>query len=167
MVAYSFQPQFAEPIIAGTKRQTIRRPGKRRHARPGERLQLYTGMRTKQCRKIGDAVCEGVFEIALDLRMIRGFSITSRSAGVNFGNPLEALTTHPITPPRFKSFDAFARADGFADWAALKAFFEQHHPGVDQFEGFLITWTDFQPASFSAPKISTAAAAATAKRRAG
>ncbi|MEJ0016825.1 MAG: ASCH domain-containing protein [Acetobacteraceae bacterium] len=46
MVAYSFKRDFAAPILAGIKRQTIR-ADRRRHARPGEVLQLYTGMRTK------------------------------------------------------------------------------------------------------------------------
>jgi hypothetical protein len=47
VVAYSFRQQFRPPILAGTKRQTIR-ADRKRHARPGEQLQLYTGMRTRQ-----------------------------------------------------------------------------------------------------------------------
>ena len=31
----------------------------RRHARPGEQLQLFTGMRTRQCRLIGRAAFAG------------------------------------------------------------------------------------------------------------
>jgi hypothetical protein len=46
MVAYSFAPQFIDTIRSGTKCQTIRPIGKRRHARTGEPVQLYTGMRT-------------------------------------------------------------------------------------------------------------------------
>ncbi|MEM6839576.1 MAG: ASCH domain-containing protein [Cyanobacteria bacterium P01_C01_bin.120] len=52
MVAYNFKPQFAPLVESGVKRQTIRARGKRRHARPGEALQLYTGQRTKACRKL-------------------------------------------------------------------------------------------------------------------
>lgn len=71
MVAYSFKKQFIRPILIGLgaplspdefavgmdefgnvsrpvgKRQTIRALGKRRHARPGELVSLYFGMRTK------------------------------------------------------------------------------------------------------------------------
>lgn len=76
MVAYSFKKRFVDPIRVGLssvslsfdcqpKRQTIRSIGKRRHARPGETLQLYTAMRTKQCRKIGDARCMGVEGVLL------------------------------------------------------------------------------------------------------
>lgn len=52
MPAYNFQKQFAPLVESGQKRQTIRAIGKRRHARPGESLQLYTGQRTKACRKL-------------------------------------------------------------------------------------------------------------------
>jgi hypothetical protein len=58
MVAYSFQKQFVPAIISGKKRQTIRAFGKRRHAYVGEPIQLYVGMRTKQCAKIiPDQIC--------------------------------------------------------------------------------------------------------------
>lgn len=82
MVAYSFRPQFVGPITVGLglsfvnsfgvtpptirpKQQTIRAHGKRRHARPGDELQLYTGMRTKACRLIGRARCSEVQRIIL------------------------------------------------------------------------------------------------------
>ncbi|MFK5597639.1 hypothetical protein ACFZ8E_11600 [Methylobacterium sp. HMF5984] len=56
MVAYSFKARFAAPILAGTKAQTIpaERTGRSRHARPGEQLQLFSGMRTKHCLRLGD-----------------------------------------------------------------------------------------------------------------
>ena len=58
MVAYNFQEQFVAAIVDGRKRQTIRAIGKKRHAEPGERIQLYTGMRQPGCRKIiDDPVC--------------------------------------------------------------------------------------------------------------
>lgn len=54
MVAYNFQARFVAAIEAGEKAITIRTIGRRRHARIGERLQLYTGQRTKACRKLVD-----------------------------------------------------------------------------------------------------------------
>ncbi len=58
MVAYSFKQRFLDPIVSGTKTQTIRGNGKRRHARVGDSLQLYCGMRTKACMKIiADPIC--------------------------------------------------------------------------------------------------------------
>lgn len=65
MVAYNFQAQFADAIERGHKISTIRPVGKRKHAKKGDRLQLYTGMRTKGCRKLRDAVCHDSYRINL------------------------------------------------------------------------------------------------------
>ena len=67
MTAYNFQKQFAPLVASGQKRQTIRATGKRRHARPGEALQLYTGMQTKACRKLvtPDPVCREVLPVTM------------------------------------------------------------------------------------------------------
>lgn len=48
-----FKKRFAAPILAGTKVFTIR---ERRKVEPkiGERLYMYTGLRTKYCEKITD-----------------------------------------------------------------------------------------------------------------
>ena len=44
-----------------------------------------------------------------------------------------------------KTLDAFARGDGFGDWAELRSFWSEEHPGVgglwsNEFWGFLIEW---------------------------
>lgn len=119
MVAYSFKARFAEPILAGSKRHTIRAERKR-HAREGEELQLYTGMRTRQCRLLGRSVCIGVFPVMLSF--FPGFEYF-----VTPGRPRESI-------------DEFARSDGFADWAELRAFWAANHPGIDEFHGHLIAW---------------------------
>lgn len=147
MVAFSFQKQFAEPIIAGTKRQTIRA---RARAKPGDRLQLYTGMRTKACRKIGDAICHAV-------RPIRIVPLAA-GGGFQIGDEEPQVIGWEL--------NAFARADGFADWAALAAFFAKHHPGVETFEGCLTIWRDFTPATILPAKSCATAAAPAARRRA-
>lgn len=69
MVGYNFQPRFIEPIQNRIKRQTCRRVGARRHARPGEKIQLYVGIRTKNCRKIltEDPTCILVQPAIIDL----------------------------------------------------------------------------------------------------
>lgn len=130
MVAYSFKKQFGPPILAGTKAQTIRaeRAGKSRHARPGELVQLYTGMRTRQCTKLGEAPCLEVLPIKMDL--IVGLVM----AGDSWIRHVAEL-------------HAFAVRDGFADWWELVAFWVSEHPGVDLFEGVLIRWQPLKPAS--------------------
>lgn len=64
-VSHPFDPYKDLAPEARPKRQTIRAIGKRRHARPGETLQLYTAMRTKQCEKIGEARCIAVLPIRI------------------------------------------------------------------------------------------------------
>jgi uncharacterized protein YqfB (UPF0267 family) len=130
MVAYSFKKRFGPPILAGTKAQTIRaeRAGKSRHARPGELVQLYTGMRTRQCAKLGEARCLAVWPIKMDLVV-----------GIVAANDGWIRTAADL--------NAFARLDGLQDWWELVAFWVAEHPGVDLFEGVLIRWQPLAPAS--------------------
>jgi len=128
MVAYSFKARFAEPILAGSKGGTIRaarkvaarrlppdRPGG--HARPGEMLQLYAGMRTKHCWRIADKRCLDTERIIL-----------------SFGGSLIGLASRPIY--RLEDLDTFARFDGFESWLEMCAFW---HPAAC-FEGWHIRW---------------------------
>lgn len=120
MVAYSFRPRFVAAIAQGAKRQTIR-ADRKRHARPGEELQLFIGMRTKQCRLIGRATCESVHRVKL-------LPFTSDGYVRVDGLPVDA------------GLNGFARRDGFADWSDLCHFWNDAHPGATLFEGVLITW---------------------------
>ena len=63
MVAFNFKQQFSRDVELGNKVQTIRRKAR---CKPGDRLQLYTGMRTKQCRKLADAICTTVRTVHID-----------------------------------------------------------------------------------------------------
>lgn len=130
MVAYSFKQRFVAPILAGTKRQTVR-GARKRHARPGEAVQIYTGMRTKHCRLIGRATCLDVLPITF---------MFSNGEGSQDDLILCAGLDH------LGDLDAFARADGFANWAELCAFWRKNHPGVDEFHGVLIRWGDLERA---------------------
>lgn len=142
MVAYGFKKQFIEPILSGLgnyewidgniprpKRQTIRAIGKRRHARPGEVIQLYTAMRTKQCRKLGEGRCKSVEPIRISVHNSGRVEIDT-----------DAPSTRIITGA---PLDEFARDDGFADWAAMRAFWLENHRDIVQlgpFVGVLIKW---------------------------
>ena len=127
MVAYSFNPQFAKPVLQGTKVGTIRRLRKApsRLARSGEPIQIYTGMRTKYCRRIGLATCISVRVIWLS---VKGDSVFYPS------------DTDRIY--RSDDLEAFAVADGFPSWRDLTEFWEKTHPGVSEFEGVHIVWGD-------------------------
>lgn len=146
MVAYSFRPRFIDAIRAGLghpmsveafaagmdqfgnvlkphpKRQTIRAVGKRRHARVGEVLQLYTGMRTKQCQSIGVAKCTAVRDIQITFGKLSGATI---------GGPIEFFGGNDL--------DGFAQRDGFANWSEMVKFWSDEH-GTNLFTGLLIQW---------------------------
>jgi hypothetical protein len=106
MVAHNFQRQFAAMIIAGTKRSTIRPNGKRRHAFIGEQLQLYTGMRTKSCTLLMRVPCAAAapVEIHWDHVIVDG----ARMEGS-------------------QNLMRLARIDGFADFGAMRAWFERQY----------------------------------------
>lgn len=120
MVAYNFQAQFADDVASGRKRQTIR-PNRKHNPEPGERLQLYTGQRTKACRKLCEPVCVQVSRVIIDQRMAISM--------VEIGG--DAIVTQ-------EELDTFVQADGFASHIEFLAFFrKQYGP---HFEGVLIKW---------------------------
>lgn len=134
MVAYSFKQQFIAPILAGTKRQTIRAPrkGRSRHARPGDDLQLYTAMRTKYCMLIGRATCLSTQAIQIVFEK-PWVVIEHEGGGTTF-----------IWPA---GLDEFSRSDGFADWPEMCAFWAKEHPGITVFDSVLIRWIGFKAAA--------------------
>ena len=123
MVAYSFKQRFASRILDGSKRQTIR-ADRRRHARPGEQLQLYTGMRTKHCKLIARVACE----IVSPVRLV--FDATGGAQAFEVDGRL-------LLEPAMLTF---ARADGFNSIEDMAAFWRAEHPGIDDFRGWVIRW---------------------------
>jgi hypothetical protein len=122
MVAYSFQRRFVAPIREGTKVHTIRRQ-RRRHARVGEELQLYHGMRTRHCELIGRKWCTLVLPVEL---------LVQRSGIV------EAM----VDRQSVSDLDGFAARDGFADARDFGEFWlRMHGPGAFP-ELVLIGWGD-------------------------
>jgi len=113
MVAINFKKEFAAAVESGEKRQTIR---EKCRAYTGCKLQLYYGQRTKQCRKLLDAVCKSTCSITV----------------TNFG-VLTGKDGH------ISDVDAFARKDGFKDYAEMWKFFEPRAE-AGMFNGFLIEW---------------------------
>ncbi len=143
MVAYSFKAQFAEPILGGTKRQTIR-ANRKRHARPGELMQLYTGMRTRNYRLLMNPRCVAVFPVVIqpDCAFVgAGYpgpahGETRAAAEFGIGQLAEGLFIAP-------HLDSFARADGFSCWEGMKNFWFARNPRVQQrdiFVGTLLAW---------------------------
>ncbi|UFW75178.1 hypothetical protein [Bradyrhizobium sp. WU425] len=153
MVAYSYKARFVAPIRVGLglpvldlyyelggylpgqpirpKRQTIRANGRRRHARPGETLQLYYAMRTTKCFKVGDGRCKSVHAIRV---FVHGDRIV-----INPDCDHEIVYSARLNA---KHLDGFAAKDGFDDWAAMRTFWLEEHDGkrLGPFVGVLIKW---------------------------
>jgi hypothetical protein len=68
--AINFKKQFADLVVSGEKRQTIR-PIRKRPIQRGDKLYLYTGMRTKQCRKLKETICKNIWPIIVGIDWIR------------------------------------------------------------------------------------------------
>ena len=123
MVAYNFQPEFASDVEYGIKTQTIRQKAR---CKAGDHLQLYTGQRTKDCRKLADAICTRVLPIKIcDIEMF----LDGRRLYAGY-----ALRDE------FDDRDCdFARKDGFDDYIAMVDWFREKY-GPLPFEGFVIYW---------------------------
>lgn len=116
MVAFNFQKQFAADVENGEKRQTIRAHRKDgRRPKIGDALQLYTGMRTKACRKLRDAACHDVCDIRIDENRVTVWS-----------------------PQEFLDPEALAKSDGFKSWAEMRDWFAKTH-GLP-FKGIMVRW---------------------------
>ncbi len=63
MVAFNFNPQFIEYIQLGYKVATVR---KTMRCKVGDKIQFYTGQRTKNCEKFGEGTCLAVGEFIVD-----------------------------------------------------------------------------------------------------
>lgn len=117
MPSFNFKKQFAADVLSGKKHQTIR--ARRKHRpRPGQTAHLFTGLRTKSCRKLGQHTILWVEDI----------TITETDVVIN-GDTLQSQQER----------DDFARADGFTNFLAMVAFFRENH-GLPFTEGDLITW---------------------------
>lgn len=130
MPAYNFQPQFAALVESGQKRQTIRQTDK--GAKPGATAYLYTGMRTKGCRKLGEGTITDVLPIQI---------------GRNGCGEPYATIVGPDGVSRWVVHDdlaALAAADGFSNAAEMTQWFDRQY-GLP-FAGYLHQWELRAPA---------------------
>lgn len=130
MVALNFKAEFVDDVELGRKRRSIRVPRKDgRDPKCGDRLQLYTGMRTTRCHKLGEATCTRVRSVEIDYT---GITLDGRKLYAG-----DAPAYQGGADPEGYDGD-FARADGFDDFGAMVKFFKREH-GLP-FRGNLIEW---------------------------
>lgn len=105
-----FKAQFAGKVASGRKRCTIRN----RRADVGELLHLYTGLRTKQARRLRKPIaCRTCQDIVI-------YTDAAAYGGV------------------FVHEETLAEQDGFSSFKEMAEFFRKTH-GLP-FCGYLITW---------------------------
>jgi len=120
MPALNFQQRFAAAVESGEKRQTIRAV-RALPLKVGDTLHLFTGMRTRACRRLGTVVCTEVtpFEI-----------VSAGGWSIYWVLDDQCMTNDEC--------DALAKADGFASEYEMTEWFDRTH-GLP-FEGVLIRW---------------------------
>jgi hypothetical protein len=116
MALLGFKKMFVAPIRKGEKAQTIR--GFRKvPIKTGERIFMYTGLRTKHCKKICEAICIG-------------------QAWIRIAHNKVAIGAWEKNPKLFldmrSELNSFAHHDGFTGWEDLKQFWIKEH-GKDCF----------------------------------
>lgn len=126
MPIFNFKDRFAEAVRSGAKRQTIRARGKRPPPKEGSVAYLYSGLRTKQVRKLGEHRITSVTLISIGaaqriVSMPRGTGATARWDNLD---PAEV--------------EQLARADGFASAGEFFDFFQSEYGGTAS--GYLIKW---------------------------
>ncbi|MGO8079882.1 ASCH domain-containing protein [Rhizobium leguminosarum] len=141
MVAYSFKPYFTPQIEDLTKCQTVRadRP---RHARPGEAVQLFQGMRTRHCRRIVvDPICTANLPVQIKLSDLLDeliASIVVNGIQLHREEVEEFACKDGFHPDRLRLMHDGGRAKSARQNMGI--FWQRHHPGVADFSGRLILW---------------------------
>ena len=133
MPAYSFVERFCPWVIEGSKTQTVRAPrkGRQGHAKPGDTVYLYFGMRTKFCKKLGEGVCTERKEI----------TITSDSIYID-GRGLSHDEMHLFAWKDGFRPEGTTEEEPWGAWTAMRRFWKETH-GLDAehpWKGIVIYW---------------------------
>lgn len=122
MPAYNFKKQFAEKVESGEKHQTFRVDRMDGYVPEiGGTAYLYTGMRTKACRKLGQAPITHV------LRTI-----------VHTGERYISIGGRTLTG---SGANVYAINDGFENADQMFEFFHEQH-GEKPLKGYTVMWEE-------------------------
>jgi len=119
----TFNPQFIEPIKAGTKIHTIRTDKKARW-KTGMKIHFWKG----NPRNVKSKPYQ--FESGICTRI--------KPVTIDFQNNIVYYGTGKIKISTIDSLDYFAFEDGFENWDQLKKWFENEYQGITEFKGKLI-----------------------------
>lgn len=121
MTAFNFKGRFVEAVRSGRKCQTIRREREDgRDPKPGDELQLFTGMRSPRCKRIFDTRCRDRQRVVID-ELEGTVEILLDGKKLNEGQR-----------------EIFAIADGFDSWDELEDFILEQYELP--FRGYVYYW---------------------------
>jgi len=122
---YNFNRRFMENIVSGKKRQTIR--ATRKHMdQPGDIMHLYTGLRTKGTILLGRVTCTSVDRVEIWKVWANGDSEAHvKVSGIELHGAVR---------------EAFAKADGFPNWAEMVTFWQIKNRLP--FDGHVYRWNE-------------------------
>lgn len=125
MPSLNFKGQFVDKIIQGAKTQTIRKY-RRFPIKKGDKLYLFTGLRTKWVKKLGEANCSEVY----DIKILSDCSVLiKRENDEDF--------------KKINADEAWVAADGFSSVEQFFRFWSL--TDTLPFTGQLIFWENFIP----------------------
>lgn len=119
------RPSFVKAILADTKHRTVR-PRRKHPIRKGEKLYLYTGLRTPAAKKLREVTCTGVQEVVLVQQASTGSSAF----------PLRIYLDGKLL--NRKALLQFVHSIGFVSPAECYAYFQSHY--TFPFRGQVIDW---------------------------
>lgn len=122
--ALNFRIEYVPLVRSGKKKMTIRRVRKKGNPKVGDKLTLYTGMRSPQCALIKTVECSAVVPITL------------------FWDGMVILNGKKLSP---RETQVIAISDGFESSEDFINFFKEtyglYQDCQDGFEGNIIEWT--------------------------
>lgn len=127
MPQLNFSPQFAPLVESGTKRQTIRAMRKN-PIRLDDTLHLFTGLRTKQARRLlPPQKCTAALLIGIRWKPVKNSKYQSLEIRLQHKGKLNASEVWELMKA-----DGFFSREEFAAWFLPK--------GTNEFKGQLIKW---------------------------
>lgn len=127
MGLYNFQKRFVPFILSGEKTHTIR-ADRANPDKPGNKLYLYTGLRTKGAKRLAVVYCVKVEQIRIwrePVELLEGCGDATPFAVSIDGVVLD-----------YSEKEQLARRDGFSSFAEMMTFWDGRLP----FRGHIIHW---------------------------
>lgn len=140
MVAFNFHARFVKGVESGDKPWSIRSKQK---CDVGDAVQHYTNMRQKNCRKLADGICTGVYAVTISENDLKITPV---------GNH-DNLSVDDLRILAKAHKEDFAKKLGFGSWGSCTKWYEDLY-GLP-FSGFLHIWKMTMRPMKSAPRDGT------------